>query len=161
MGGVDKHDFLASLYRVSIRCRKWTVRLMFHYFSMGVINSWLEYRNDASKLGISPKKQLDLLDFTLSVAEALAFKDQSANTTKRGRPSNSPNVPPKKKLKPSLRPVEDVRYDNFGHMIERSKVQQRCKLESCNFKTTSFCEKCKVYLCFNGERNCFKTFHTK
>lgn len=161
MGGVDKHDFLVSLYRISIRCRKWTVRLIFHYFSMAIINSWLEYRQDATKLGIPAKKQLDLLDFTLSVAEALASKGQPTKSTKRGRPSSSPILEPKKRLKSSIRLVEDVRYDNVGHMIERSKVQQRCKLENCNFKTASFCEKCKVYSCFHGERNCFKSFHTK
>lgn len=56
MGGVDKHDFLVSLFRISIQCRKSTVRLIFPYFSMRIINAWLEYRNDACKLGIPTKK---------------------------------------------------------------------------------------------------------
>ncbi|KAB0804468.1 hypothetical protein PPYR_01438 [Photinus pyralis] len=48
MGGVDKSGFLVSLYRTFIRSRKWTLRVIFHYFKASVCNSWLEYRRDRS-----------------------------------------------------------------------------------------------------------------
>jgi hypothetical protein len=163
MGGVDKHDFLISLYRTAIKSRKWTLRIIFHYFNMAIINSWLEYKRDATALGIPLKNQMDLLDFTFDIAETLSFSKQLAAPTKRGRPlSNSPILPPpKKKLNPTVRPGKDIRYDGLNHMIERSPKQQRCKLEGCTYKTTSFCEKCEVFLCFHAQRNCFKMFHTK
>lgn len=31
MGGVDKMDFLVALYRTTIRSRKWTLRMIFHF----------------------------------------------------------------------------------------------------------------------------------
>ncbi|KAG0415924.1 hypothetical protein HPB47_006897 [Ixodes persulcatus] len=47
MGGVDKTDFLVSLYRTSIRSRKCTLRVIVHFFHRCVTNSWLEYRHHA------------------------------------------------------------------------------------------------------------------
>lgn len=70
MGGVNKVDFLISLYRTTIRSRKWTLRMTFHFMNLAVVNAWLEYRRDADKQSLP--KQLDLLDFTLTVIEALS-----------------------------------------------------------------------------------------
>ncbi|KAH8035477.1 hypothetical protein HPB51_005712 [Rhipicephalus microplus] len=64
MGGVDKVDFQISLYRTTIRSRKWTLRMTFHIMNLAVVNAWLEYRRDADKQNLP--KQLDLLDFTQS-----------------------------------------------------------------------------------------------
>ncbi|KAH8034121.1 hypothetical protein HPB51_020138 [Rhipicephalus microplus] len=72
MGGVDKTDFLVALYRTKIRSRKWTLRMIFHVINASVVNAWLEYRRDAVARGLTSASQLDLLDFTLSIAEALA-----------------------------------------------------------------------------------------
>ncbi|GBO23178.1 hypothetical protein AVEN_69930-1 [Araneus ventricosus] len=81
------------------------------------------------------------------MAEDISFLNQSAAATKPGRPSGkSPAVPPaKKKLNPSVRPCDNERFHGIKHMVERSSKQQRCKLERCTFKITSFCEKCDEY----------------
>ena len=50
MGGVDLHDQLMSLYRMSFKSRKYYQRLIFHFIDMAVANSWLLYRRDAEKL---------------------------------------------------------------------------------------------------------------
>lgn len=39
MGGVDKMDFLIQLYRIFIRSRKWTLRVIFHFVTVAVNNS--------------------------------------------------------------------------------------------------------------------------
>ncbi|KAH7983422.1 hypothetical protein HPB52_011934 [Rhipicephalus sanguineus] len=72
MGGVDKTDFLVALYRTKIRSRKWTLRMIFHIINASVVNAWLEYRRDADARGLAPASQLDLLDFTLRIVQALA-----------------------------------------------------------------------------------------
>lgn len=56
MGGVDKLDFLLSLYRSFIRSRRWTIRMIFHAVDMAVTNSWGEYRIRATALGLPKKK---------------------------------------------------------------------------------------------------------
>lgn len=47
MGGVDVHNQLVSFYRIFIKTRKWTRRLVVHSFDMAAVNSWLEYRRYA------------------------------------------------------------------------------------------------------------------
>ncbi|KAG5883639.1 hypothetical protein JTB14_025142 [Gonioctena quinquepunctata] len=97
MGGVDKVNFLLSMYRSSIRSRKWTVRMICHAIDLALVNSWLEYKQKAVALGIQRKKIMDLLAFRESVAEHLIL---FMSPPKRGRPSsdiNSP-IPVKKKV---------------------------------------------------------------
>ena len=60
MGGVDKSDFLIALYRTFIRSKKWTLRVIFHYFNLGVINAWLEYQRDMKNSGMKKKKWIYL-----------------------------------------------------------------------------------------------------
>lgn len=52
MGGVDLLDQMISLYRIYIRSRKWTLRLIFHAVDLAVVNSWFEYRRNAQQLQI-------------------------------------------------------------------------------------------------------------
>ena len=188
MGRVDKHNFLMSLYRTAIKSRKWTLHVIFHYLNhlsgcccmwkaafapsylgaaaeavnMAIINSWLEYKRDASCLVIPLKNQMDLLDFTFDIAETVSFLKQKAASNKRGRPSgNSPVIPsPKKKLNPSIRPCKDVRFDGLNHMIERSSKQQKCKLEGCIYKT-NFERNVKCFYVFMHKEIVLKRFHTK
>ncbi|KAF0748677.1 piggyBac transposable element-derived protein 3-like [Aphis craccivora] len=49
MLGVDKHDQLVSYYRVYMKSRKWTLRMITHAFDMAVANSWLEYKQSRKK----------------------------------------------------------------------------------------------------------------
>lgn len=82
MGGVNKVDFLISLYRTTIRSRKWTLRMTFHFMNLAVVNAWLEYRRDADKQSLP--KQLDLLDFTLE-GKAFTLTIAGFETPKNGR----------------------------------------------------------------------------
>lgn len=163
MGGVDKSDFLIALYRTFIRSRKWTLRVIFHYFNLAVCNAWLEYQKDKNSEGILMNSQMDLLEFTLEVTQALAFSG-SANSLnkKRGRPSgsNSP-APSKRKVLQNL-PISDIRYDSIGHWpIHNEGHEQRCKLETCGGRSRIVCDKCNVPLCLSKTRNCFRKFHNK
>lgn len=85
--------------------------------------------------------QMDLLDFTLRVAEALAKAGVA------DMPSSSPLQPMKKLQCGNRWPVEDVRYDQAGHWPVAKEQQQRCMLEGCRGKPRIKCKKCNVYLC--------------
>lgn len=161
MGGVDKHDFLLSLYRSYVRSKKWTVRMISHAVDLALVNSWLEYKNQASKLGISKQHTLDLLAFRQSVAETLILSKKNA---KRGRPSTSrDSSEPSEKQPFETRPVTEFRYDGYDHLplVDDKKDNSRCKMELCKMKTHIFCSKCKLHLCLMKGRNCFYNFHKK
>ncbi|KAG5881325.1 hypothetical protein JTB14_020278 [Gonioctena quinquepunctata] len=160
MGGVDKVNFLLSMYRSSIRSRKWTVIMICHAIDLALVNSWLEYKQKAVALGIQRKKIMDLLAFRESVAEHLIL---FMSPPKRGWPSSDIDSPIPVKKKFEARPFIEMRYDGYNHIpiVDERKENSRCKLEGCKNKTHMLCIKCKVHLCLMKGRNCFSKFHSK
>ncbi|KAH7964133.1 hypothetical protein HPB51_027629 [Rhipicephalus microplus] len=71
MGGVDKLAFVMALYPMKAKSRKWPVRVMCHFISLALANSWLEYVRDASNQRLPKRKALDMLAFQTDVALAL------------------------------------------------------------------------------------------
>lgn len=88
MRGVDLLDQMIGMYRIYIRSRKWTLRLIFHAVDLAIVNAWFEYRQDCDRLKIPKKAQMDLLHFRMRLAEGLV-KVGKRVPSKRGRPSNS------------------------------------------------------------------------
>lgn len=167
MGGVDKLDFLVSLYRIFVKSRKWTLRMIFHAVDLAVVNSWLEYKRDASTLKLPAKDVLDLLHFRIRLAESLILEKKPTTPRSRGRPSKSSeepvSPPPKKSAAAQKRPILEVQHDMVDHLPEHSDSVNagRCKQKNCTGKSRWKCCKCSVYLCLNKDRNCFKDFHRK
>jgi hypothetical protein len=88
MGGVDLMDSLISLYRTSIRSKKWYLKIVFHLMDLVVVNAWLLYRRDCESCGMSKKEQMSLLQFKASVAACLCQQNKERQV-KRGRQSSS------------------------------------------------------------------------
>lgn len=76
---------------------------------------------------------------------------------KCGRPLSSPEATPPHK-RPSCSVPLDVRRDDIDH-FPTWETQQRCKHCTGNHFSHVYCEKCKVHLCLNKERNCFSAYH--
>ncbi|CAG5017496.1 unnamed protein product [Parnassius apollo] len=170
MGGVDKTDHLISLYRISIRSKKWTLRMIFHAIDLALTNSWLEYQEDCKICNIPSTDVLDLLHFRQRVAEALIKIGHPIPSRKRGRPAsggsspvNSPVTPKQHRFRTEIRPASEIQYDTVDHLPEydQKKEATRCKNPGCKGKTHVYCLKCEIHLCFTGERNCFRKFHQK
>lgn len=83
MGGVDLLDQLIGYYRIFIKSKKWTLRLLMHAVDMALVNSWLEYRNKCHQLKVPSNKVMKLLTFRMRVAESLVI----SNTQKKKRTS--------------------------------------------------------------------------
>lgn len=154
MGGVDKLDFLISLYRTFIRSKKWTLRMFTHALDLACCNAWLEYREEAKFLNIAQKDTFDLFHFRLYIAEELIYSGQTVK--KPGRPSSTDNSPhssptPSKKRCQEYRPIKEIRLDGIGHFPDfddkPTHSQTRCKFPNCAGKTHIFCKKCKIHLC--------------
>lgn len=165
MGGVDKMDFLLSLYRIFIRSKKWTLKIFDHFIDLAVCNSWLEYRMDHESSG-QKDKYMDLLCFRNDIANGLiARSNQGACSRKRGRPTScltdDISLSPTTSAKiGKATPPTSVRYDGNQHWPEHMKDKGRCKLQGCKGQTRYKCSKCDVFLCIpNGSRDCFKDFH--
>lgn len=133
MGGVDRADQNISVYRVSIRGKKWYYPRIMHCFDMCEQNAWLLHRKNGGKL--------DHLSFRRRVATALL--ETYRRTAKRG-PS-----------KPSQRENQDSRYDRQDHLVICQEKQTRC--QHCHQKCTTRCQKCDVGL----HTKCFILYHTK
>jgi hypothetical protein len=81
MGVVDKADQNISLYRVSIRGKKWYFPLISHCIDMAEQNAWQLYRKNGAKL--------DHMNFSRSVAKNLL--ETHKKTTKKGPVRSSTN----------------------------------------------------------------------
>ena len=44
MGGTDGDDQLLALYRIWIKCKKWPIRIIFHFFGAMVINAHILFK---------------------------------------------------------------------------------------------------------------------
>jgi len=173
MGGVDKYDQLISYYRIFLKSKKWTLRMVFHALDMAITNSWLEYNLDCKNLNIPNKDRMDLLEFRLRLADNL-INVGNVNTPKRqrGRPredsllENSPSPSPTRARYNSreVRPFDETKTDHIGHYpaSDDNNEATRCKNKNCKGKTHVYCLKCKVHLCFVvKKKNCFTEFHNK
>ena len=58
MGGVDLLDQMISLYRIFIKSKKWTLRVIMHFVDFALANSWFEYKRDCLILKAAKKDTL-------------------------------------------------------------------------------------------------------
>lgn len=160
MGGVDLMNQMISYYRISIRSKKWTLRMITHFIDFAIVNSWIEYKIDCAKAEVPKRQVMDLLAFRMRLANQLVYNQTAVRGTARTTGEESQ---PKAARAQQKEPRTDlcVRFDNHGHYPECSNERLRCKLEACNLKSTVLCEKCKVHLCFNKNKNCFRAYHIK
>jgi len=160
MGGVDLADMLISLYRTTIKTKRWYLKVLFHCVDIAKVNAWLVYRRHCDQSNVPKKSQLSLLKFTMSIASALTTAHTS-QIRPVGRPSRSSTgeTPPARKRKlPSAAPVDNVRYDKCDHWPEFREKKNKCR--HCKTGTGRvYCKKCNFCLCMSNARNCFYEFH--
>ena len=168
MGGVDKADMLISLYRITVKTRRWYQKIFWHCVDIAKVNASLLYHRHCDKLAVPKRQQLSLLKFSTAIADGLvsANKVQPAATpSKPGRPTKRKScdteTPAKCGKKPTVpMPEGNSRFDQIGHWPEHQSNRGRCR--HCeNGYSQVFCSKCKVCLCLRNGRNCFKEFHMK
>ena len=153
MGGVDLHDMLTALYKYPIKSRRWYLYIFWHTITIAVVNSWMKYRKDCSELS---EKHVPLRSFQADTASALISSGQGK--FKRGRPSAEDMSKKVKKAATTEAPVLECQKDKYDHFPQWNDTRGRCKICK-NMNSFVQCQKCKVFLCFNKDRNCFRRFH--
>ena len=161
MGGVDLCDRMISFYRMKVRTKKWTVRSMFHFVDLALINAWLKYHKDAQELRIIPRREiLSFLDFRLNVAEYMTTYREDPDINYNEQETGATGNPPERHCKTA---VSSKRRHVSGvlHLPEMSSLKNsmRCRNTGCPGKTKMKCLTCEVYLCVRPERSCFAEFH--
>nr|XP_039255146.1 piggyBac transposable element-derived protein 3-like [Styela clava] len=159
MGGVDLSDMLMCLYRITIRPKRWYLRILYYLIDLSVTNAWLLYRRHVAQKNM---QHTPLLDFRSEVADCLIRMGKSANmnSRKRGRPSNDEGDHSYHRSSPRqivIAPPRDVRHDRFDHFSVYSERRGRCRKLGITF---TMCMKCRVLLCYTRGKNCFLIFHT-
>nr|CAH7753299.1 unnamed protein product [Callosobruchus chinensis] len=134
MGGVDRGNQNISLYRISIRGKKWYFPFFAQCVDMAVHNAWQLHRCQGGKI--------DQLEFRRALAGNLL--ETNKKDVKRGPSKRNPNQ------------NAYSRYDGLNHLIIYQENQQRCG--QCNKKVQFRCRKCNVPL---HPKFCFEMYHTK
>jgi hypothetical protein len=156
MGGVDRCDQLLSFYRIKTKAKKWYKRGLYHFLDVALVNAFILYKET---------KQLPLYEFKLDVATSLMYGEvfdspmavgavmlrqaAAAGVADNGDPIGS-------------EVVDFIRYDGMNHFPEFvASMGRTCKLQGCKKRSVIWCRKCRVYLCFKKDSNCFVEFHTR
>nr|CAI5821287.1 unnamed protein product [Callosobruchus analis] len=131
MGGVDRYDQNISLYRTSIRGKKWYFPLITHLIDTALQNAWQLHRARGGNL--------DQLGFRRRIATTLLLQNKKQSTS-RGHMSKDEGI--------------DIRFDHIDHLVIPQDKQTRCA--QCHDKTTTRCIKCDRGL----HVKCFVVYHT-
>ncbi|KAJ4437680.1 hypothetical protein ANN_17825 [Periplaneta americana] len=113
MGGIDRGDQNVSLYRTSIRGKKWYFPIIAHLIDVAEQNAWLLYRCN--------EENVDHLYFRRRVATAI-LESKKRVLTSKGRPSKVSRI--------------ESRYDGRDHYVSdlpvdihtHTKKQLKCRI---------------------------------
>lgn len=170
MGGVDLLNKIIGTYPMRGRTRKWTVRVMHYFFDFVTAACWIEYRTAAKEQGMKKKDIMPYFQFKMDVAENLIYssferkhqdKDNALEEDESSDEGHYSSV--QKRHPPTPIPPVAKRSRHAMHLPQMmNKLQtcrSRCRASGCSKLTFVRCSDCKIFLCFNSDRNCFIDFH--
>lgn len=165
MGCVGKADMLRILYAVDRKSAEWWHRLFWGIIDIAFVNAYVVYKE--------LRGDVPLLEFRRNVSQGLLTLAKPVDL-KRGRLVESSqsseggcNAPPftKKRRGPRASVPGDVRFQNLGvHWPEYLETRGRCQVCSLTYvqsRPHSQCSTCKVFLCCNEKKNCFRAYHSQ
>ena len=164
-GGVDLSDRMMSYYRMDARTCKWTVRTIFHFVDLAIVNAWIGYRQDEIKRGTPQKDILQLMNFRLEVAQTYlaAAEEDSAEECEESDAEGDERASTSRRR--CVVPVNAPALCRSGakHLPEMTAFDHgmRCRNTGCTGKTKVRCVACRIFLCMTAECNCFLSYHTK
>ncbi|XP_071063273.1 piggyBac transposable element-derived protein 3-like [Pseudochaenichthys georgianus] len=164
MGGVDLIDRMISYYRMSARTKKWTMQMLMHFTDLALANSWLLYRKDLAICAAPKKSIMQFLEFRTEMATTLLAQHhgQGSDADLSEQSEEEDNSNQRKKRPVMAVPHVSVRRRANAHLPEMISLKNaaRCRVAGCTGRTRVRCVTCKVFLCLQGDRNCYTAFHT-
>lgn len=117
MAGVDFLDRIISYYRISVRTRKWPIRVIMHFFDLAISAGWIEYRRDQLVLGTPRKDRMDLMAFKEQYAEFL-IKVETPDSTHDSDPDYGCSLPRPRKQPRGPHPSDLKRKKHAAQLLE-------------------------------------------
>lgn len=165
MGGVDILDQSMEYYRTFIKTRKWTLKVILHFFDLALCNAWRLYKLESvAASNIPSNKVMDLLEFRMQVADALVTTPPRKRRSESDEDEAVENIEPNtSRFRRSNQPSQAKRYDGYDHFpsFEGIDNPRSCRMEGCRSRSKIRCEKCDVYLCLTRKQNCYAAYHKK
>ena len=146
MGGVDLTDRMLALYpHWAFRTNKWTIHVIIHFFHVIATNTWFERKKVGRFFDHAIQLTEELLAHSKKMENKLGIINEQSGIV--ATPTLSKRI-----------------SDN--HLPEHSGKENgsRCryvdeKKKACGGKSRWICMECRVPLCLNERKNCFKLFH--
>ena len=136
-----------------------------HFVDFAICSSWIEYRRDQIALGTPKKDILDCLNFRIKYEEYLAHGNVEVSSSDDEDPDFEPIglVPQIKRPRSRVpQPPDSLRRKHALHLPDFPVpvTKNRCRFPGCKAnKARVMCSTCKVFLCLQDNRNCFKLYH--
>ncbi|XP_033847302.1 piggyBac transposable element-derived protein 4-like [Periophthalmus magnuspinnatus] len=138
MGGVDTSDQLLGTNTVHRKTRRWYITVFQHMLDMAVTNSFIIFKEMSTIRGERPPTRQDFQEMLTSQLLGVPLKTK-------------PKVPTSNHLPVPTSSGQSKRQ-------KASMGRRQCVL--CRRCTPWQCEECKVGLCLQVDRNCFRMYHT-
>jgi hypothetical protein len=163
MGGVDVLDQSIEYYRTFMKTRKWSLKVILHFFDLAVSNAWRLYKLQCKASAVPSNKVMDLLEFRMQIADGLTNTPARQRRTSQTDDESAPEPKTSSKFKRSNQPSQAKRYDGYDHLPSFEEIDnpRACRLEGCKSRSKIRCNKCDVYLCLSRKQNCFARYHLK
>ncbi|KAJ8876528.1 hypothetical protein PR048_020973, partial [Dryococelus australis] len=121
-GGVHLFDIPFGRYRISMRTRKWYMRIFYQLVDIAVTNAWLLHWR------IVHEDSIKLFYFRLELARTLCSIGMKTTPKRRIRGPTTSIPPP------------DARLDQISHLPSWNSTRIRCKFPSCKALIYVMCE---------------------
>ena len=110
MGGVDLADMLIALYQISVKTKRWYIRVFWHLVDIAKVNGWILYKRHRVQQSITQKGEKTLLDVSCELTGSLMKANKIVARSCRGRPTKRKSYVAKKGLKKQLLPFRVLMY---------------------------------------------------
>ncbi|XP_039749876.1 piggyBac transposable element-derived protein 3-like [Pararge aegeria] len=132
MGGVDILDQSIEYYRTFIKTKKWTLKVILHFFDLAISNAWRLYVLNSITTRVPKSKIMDLLEFRMQVSDGLvnAPERKRRSDTDEQDENQAPNTSKFRRPNP---PSVAKRYDGYDHLPSFDQIDspRACRMEGC------------------------------
>lgn len=156
MGGTDLMDQRCCYYRISHKTTKWQHRLIFHFLTVTVVNSFILWKGPITLT--NARKDVRQLDYMIQLMKE--FAGQGGVAVQPAQDVVPVQVTGQKRTKAWLKDESRLNHSHTPVMKNSAEFRKRCVACSRD-KISSYCVECEAFVCIRGEGqyNCWWRFH--